>query len=72
MLRLIVVKGMKPVFIGIAAGVVGALLLSRLILSLLFQVTARDPLTYVSVAVILAATAVLAWIVPARQACART
>ena len=67
-MRLIVLQGMKPVIIGIAAGLVAALLLSRLIQSLLFQVTARDPLTYASVAAILLATAVLACIVPARQA----
>ena len=67
-LRLIVLQGMKPVVIGIAAGLVAALLLSRLIQSLLFQVTARDPLTYASVAAILIATAVLACVVPARQA----
>ena len=67
-MRLIVLQGMKPVVIGIAAGLVAALLLSRLIQSLLFQVTARDPLTYASVAAILIATAVLACIVPARQA----
>ncbi len=59
-MRLIVLQGMKPVIIGIAAGLVAALLLSRLIQSLLFQVTARDPLTY--------AWAVLACVVPARQA----
>jgi putative ABC transport system permease protein len=67
-MRLIVLQGMKPVVVGIAAGLVAALLLSRLMQSLLFQVTARDPLTYASVAAILIATAALACIVPARQA----
>ena len=36
--------------------------------SLLFEVTPRDPLTYVSVAALLAATAIVACIVPARRA----
>jgi putative ABC transport system permease protein len=67
-LRLIVLKGMKPVVIGIAVGLVAAYLLSNLIASLLFGVTARDPLTYAAVAVLLTLTAILACVVPARQA----
>jgi putative ABC transport system permease protein len=67
-LRLIVFQGMKPVLIGIAVGVVAALMVSRFMASLLFDVTARDPLTYAGVAAILVATALLACIVPARQA----
>jgi ABC-type antimicrobial peptide transport system permease subunit len=63
-----VLQGMKPVVVGIGVGVAAALLLSRLIASLLFDVTARDPLTYVSVTALLAATAMLACIVPARKA----
>jgi putative ABC transport system permease protein len=64
----IVVQGMKPVLIGIGVGTVGALLLSRLITSLLFNVTARDPITYAGVVVLLIATAVVACVVPARKA----
>jgi ABC-type antimicrobial peptide transport system permease subunit len=67
-LRLIVLQGMKPVVIGIASGVAAALVLARFIASLLFDVTPRDPITYVSVIALLAATALLACIVPARQA----
>ena len=67
-LRFIILQGMKPVVVGIAAGLVAALLLSHLVANLLFGVTARDPLTYVGVAGLLAATALLACIVPARQA----
>jgi predicted permease len=67
-LRLILLKGMTPVVIGIGVGLVTAFLLSRLIANLLFGVTARDPLTYVAVAGLLAFTALLACIVPARQA----
>jgi predicted permease len=67
-LRLILLKGMTPVVIGIGVGLVTSFLLSRLIASLLFGVTARDPLTYIAVAGLLASTAILACIVPARQA----
>jgi putative ABC transport system permease protein len=67
-LRLVLLKGMKPVVVGIAVGLVAAFLLSNLIANLLFGVTARDPLTYLAVAALLALTAILACIVPARQA----
>jgi putative ABC transport system permease protein len=67
-LRLIVLQGMKPVVIGIVAGVVAALALTRFIESLLFNVTPRDPMTFGSVTALLMATALLACIVPARQA----
>ncbi len=67
-MRLIVLQGMKPVVVGIATGLVTALVLSRLMQSLLFQVTTRDPLTYASVAAILTPTALLACFIPARQA----
>jgi predicted permease len=67
-LRFILVQAMTPVLIGIVVGVGAALALSRLIASLLFEVTPRDPLTYVGVTVLLAATAVIACLVPARQA----
>jgi predicted permease len=67
-LRYIVLQGMKPVIVGIVIGVAGALLLSRLIVTLLYNVTPRDPLTYLGVVALLAATAIVACIVPARQA----
>jgi predicted permease len=66
--RFIIVQGMKPVVAGIAIGAVAAVLLSHLIANLLFGVTARDPLTYGAVAALLVVTALLACIVPARQA----
>ena len=59
---------MKPVLAGVVVGLVGARLLSRLVATLLFEVTARDPLTYGLVAALLVATGVIACIVPARQA----
>ena len=66
--RFIIIQGMKPVVAGIAVGGVAAVLLSRFIANLLFGVTARDPLTYIGVAALLIAAALLACIVPARQA----
>jgi ABC-type antimicrobial peptide transport system permease subunit len=54
--------------IGVAIGVAAALLMSRVLTSLLFQVNATDPLTYGAiVGVLLAATVVASWI-PARRA----
>jgi putative ABC transport system permease protein len=67
-LGLIVVQGMRPVLIGLVAGVVGALWLSRVMASLLFDMTAADWPTYVAVALLLAVAAVLACYVPARAA----
>jgi putative ABC transport system permease protein len=67
-MRLVLVQGLRPVAIGIAVGLAGAFLLSRFIATLLFGITPRDPLTYVLVAALLLAAAVIACIVPARQA----
>jgi predicted permease len=54
--------------IGVAIGLGGAALLTRLMESLLFGVTALDPVTYVAVAAVLIATGALAGYVPARRA----
>jgi ABC-type antimicrobial peptide transport system permease subunit len=54
--------------VGIALGLGAAALLTRLMASLLFGVTAFDPLTYVAVAVALGGTAMLASYIPARRA----
>ncbi len=67
-LRSIVMQGMKPVLVGIAVGLAAVLPLSRFIESLLFGVTARDPITYAGVAVLLAAAGVASCVLPARQA----
>jgi ABC-type antimicrobial peptide transport system permease subunit len=55
---------------GVAAGLIAAAGLMRLMKSLLFGVSLLDPVTYVSVLVILAASAVLASYLPARRAAA--
>jgi len=53
---------------GLALGLVGVWSLGRLVSSLLFGVTASDPLTFVSVAVVLLTVTLAACYVPARRA----
>jgi putative ABC transport system permease protein len=67
-LRLIFVQGGRLIAIGLAGGLVGALLLTRFIASMLFAVSAHDPLTFTAIAVLLAAIATLACLLPARRA----
>jgi predicted permease len=66
--RLVVRQGMTPALLGVALGAVGALAATRLMASLLYGVTATDPLTFVVVALFLGAIALLAAYVPARRA----
>jgi predicted permease len=67
-LKRVVFQAMRPAFVGILAGLGGALALSRLMASLLFQVEASDPATYAGVAGILIVAAVLAAWLPALRA----
>jgi putative ABC transport system permease protein len=67
-LRLVVSQGMRPVIIGLVVGLTGAVALSRYMATLLFGVTALDAPTYAGVALLLAAAAVLACYLPAREA----
>jgi predicted permease len=59
---------MTIVGIGLAVGLVGALLASRLVETLLFEMTARDPATLAATTVILGGAALLAGYLPARRA----
>jgi putative ABC transport system permease protein len=59
---------MGLVVIGVVIGLIGAFALTRVIGSLLFDVGARDPATFLGVALLLAAVAFIACIVPARRA----
>jgi putative ABC transport system permease protein len=68
MLALILGRGARLASVGIAVGVLGALALTRFLSSLLFGVQARDPLTFIGVAAMLMAVALLACYVPARRA----
>jgi len=67
-LRLIVRQGMELAGIGIAAGLIGALLLTRLMSSLLFGVSATDAITFTAVALVLGLVALVASFIPARRA----
>jgi len=67
-LRLVVGKGMVLAVIGAAIGLVASLALTRLMRSLLFEVTPTDWLTFVIVSVVLLTVALLACYIPARRA----
>jgi len=67
-LRLIVGQGLKLVLLGLVLGLIGAAALMRVIASRLFGVTAKDPLTFVAVSLVLTGVALLACYIPARRA----
>jgi putative ABC transport system permease protein len=67
-LGLIVKDGAKMVAIGLALGIGGALALTRLLSTLLFGVTTKDPATFVVIAVLLSIVAMVACYVPAWRA----
>jgi predicted permease len=67
-LSLVFQQGMALALIGVAMGLIGALSLTRLMGSLLFGVSAKDPLTFVGVALLLTLVALLACYFPARRA----
>jgi predicted permease len=69
-LRVFVRQGLRLAGMGAALGLVAAAGLTRLMSSLLFGVTALDPVTYTAVAVLLIGVAVLASYLPARRAMA--
>jgi putative ABC transport system permease protein len=66
--RLVVSQGMRPVALGLAAGVVGALALTRSMETLLFEVEPADPLTFAIVVALLGGIALAACWLPARRA----
>jgi putative ABC transport system permease protein len=67
-LRLALTHGVKLTLIGIGLGLLGALVLTRLVDSFLFGVTARDPITFLGVTGLLVGAALLACYLPARRA----
>jgi predicted permease len=67
-LRLILGQGTRLVLVGIAIGIVGAVGLTRLMASQLFQVSTTDPVTFAVVAATLVLVALAACYVPARRA----
>jgi predicted permease len=67
-LRMALGEGMRTVVIGLASGLVGAAIVTRLFRSLLFNVAPADPITFLSVSSILAAVALFACYIPAQRA----
>jgi len=67
-LRLVVRQGMLLVVVGLGIGLIAAFGLTRLMSSLLFGVTSKDPITFVAVAGLLAGVALIACYIPARRA----
>jgi len=64
----VITEGMRPALVGIVLGLAGALALKRAISSLIFGVSESDPLTFLSVSVLLAMFALVASILPAYRA----
>ena len=67
-LGLVLRRGLLLAGLGIGAGLVGAVPLARVMSSLLYGVSASDPLTYAAISLLLALAALLACYVPARRA----
>ena len=67
-LRLVLKQGMLTTAVGLAIGITGALVLTRAMQSMLFGISATDPLTLIAVALLLGSAALLATYVPARRA----
>jgi predicted permease len=67
-LRLVIVEGMSPALVGIAAGMIAALASAKVMETLVFGVSASDPLTLAGVAATLALVALMASLVPAYRA----
>jgi len=67
-LLMIVKRGMGLTLLGISIGLAASFALTRLMTSLLFEVKAVDPLTFLFVPLLLAAAALLACSIPARRA----
>ncbi len=67
-LRLVVGEGARLALIGVALGIAASFGIARLLASLLFEVSATDPITFFAVALLLCAVALLASYIPARRA----
>jgi ABC-type antimicrobial peptide transport system permease subunit len=66
--KLVLGQVMRLTAIGLAAGVVGAVIATRLLRSMLFEVKPGDPATYIGMICLIAAIALLAGYLPARRA----
>lgn len=67
-LRMVIREGMLLTAVGLAVGVAGALALTRVLRSLLFEIKPTDPTTFIGVALLLIVVALFACYIPARRA----
>jgi ABC-type antimicrobial peptide transport system permease subunit len=67
-MRMMMVQGLRIIFLGIAAGLAGALVLSRTLGSFLYHTAPRDLFTFSTVPFLLGVVACLAVYLPARRA----
>jgi len=67
-LRMVLGHGSKLTLLGVAIGIMGARVLTRLLSSLLYDVKPAGPLTFLIVSLVLSAVALLAGYIPARRA----
>ncbi len=67
-LRMVLGQGMRTILIGVVIGIAGALALTQTVASMLFGVTATDPVTFGAVTLLLVGAALLACYIPARRA----
>jgi len=67
-LGLVIGQGMTLAIIGVVTGIVGALVLTRVMTTVLYEVRATDPMTFAVVVIVLLGTALVASWLPARRA----
>jgi putative ABC transport system permease protein len=67
-LKLVVGQGLKLVLVGVALGLIAAFILTRVMSSLLFGISATDPITFIAISLVLISVALLASFIPARRA----
>jgi putative ABC transport system permease protein len=67
-LRLVLGQGMRLALLGVGIGLVSALVVTRLLRSMLFQVSAADPVTYAGISLLLLGVTLVACWLPARRA----
>ena len=65
---LVLRRGLFQTTLGISIGLLGAFFLSKVMSSLLVDITARDPITFVAITVVLASVSIAACLLPARRA----
>jgi putative ABC transport system permease protein len=66
--KLVIVQGMAPALIGVALGIGASFTVTRVLSSLLFGVSATDPMTFAAIPLLLVSVALLACYIPARRA----